>query len=62
MSNYKFSNVPEGETRDATIMMIVRDGSSWCVAHQFSAEQIARLENLLAEISEEVSTDAEKKD
>lgn len=52
---YKFSDVPEGEERSATIMMMVEGGSSWCVASILTAEQIARIENLLAEISSEVT-------
>ena len=60
MSEYRFSNVPEGEKRNATIILMVKDGAAWCVASPMPAERIAQLEKLLAELSEEASNETQQ--
>lgn len=54
---YEYSNVPEGETRQTTITMIVDNGSSWAFSALLSAKQIERMEKYLVKLTCEVQDD-----
>ena len=57
---YFKSNVPKGETRNATITFVVERGAAWAINNtKMTSEQIERIENFLEQISREVDEDKE---